>query len=57
MATQMTEVVTDSEDTELCEKNWSLHWNSAILNSLLEDSDTHDVIFKTSDGGSVSVIG
>ena len=30
------------------------HWSSTVLSSLLEDPSTHDVTFKTSDGGSVS---
>ncbi|XP_065887788.1 kelch-like protein 12 isoform X4 [Dysidea avara] len=39
---------------ELHEANWSLHWNSTVLSSLLNDPSTHDVTFKTSDGGTVS---
>ena len=44
----------DTQDTELHEADWRLHWNSALLSSLLNDPSTHDVTFKTSDGGSVS---
>ena len=44
----------DTQSIELQEANWSLHWNSSVLNSLLTDTHTHDVTFKTSDGGSVS---
>ncbi|XP_065887899.1 uncharacterized protein [Dysidea avara] len=44
----------DTQDTELHEANWSLHWNPTVLSSLLNDPSTHDVTFKTSDGGNVS---
>ena len=37
-------------DVEIQEPNWC----SAVLSSLLNDPSTHDVTFKTSDGGSVS---
>ena len=41
-------------DTNLHEVDWRHHWNSAVLTSLLNNPSTHDVTFKTSDGGSVS---
>jgi len=48
--------VTVSATTDCTElgTNWRLHWNSTVLSSLLNDPSTHDVTFKTSDGGSVS---